>query len=89
MTHTPTPWNARGLAICKGNSLIAVMGQDDGIKFSEKTSLANASHIVKCVNLHDELVKALELALQYLVYDGKHPAVVSAKTAIAKAREEA
>lgn len=63
MTHTPTPWNARGLAICKGNSLIAVMGQDDGIKFSEKTSLANATHIVKCVNLHDELVDALELLI--------------------------
>ena len=32
-----------------------------------------------------ELLAALELALQHLVYNGKHPAVIAARAAIAKA----
>lgn len=35
-----------------------------------------------------QLLEALELALEHLAYDGKHPAVVSAKKAIAKAKGE-
>lgn len=42
-----------------------------GTPFSPDTSVAHAAHIAKCVNLHEELVKACELALE--VFDGVRP----------------
>ena len=62
MTHTPTPWHilreADG-AIAIGNKLlphVAVVRYSHNPALSKETGEANASHIVKCVNLHDELV---------------------------------
>lgn len=66
--HTPTPWKVE-----HGH-----MQQNIGIRYWQITdgqdaicnnqfccaedSEANAAHIVKCVNMHDELVEVLELA---------------------------
>jgi hypothetical protein len=49
---------------------------------------ANAAHIVHCVNLHDELVEALELLLPharpFLMRD--HPAMLAASAILAKVK---
>lgn len=56
--HTPTPWNVGG-----------TMGDTTYLGAGEKSlgsvrSRTDAAHIVRCVNLHDELVATLELALE-------------------------
>ena len=60
--HTPTPWvvenngSARSVPIFKDQDHIASVwnvGEGHGARH------ANAAHIVKCVNAHDALVKAL------------------------------
>jgi hypothetical protein len=59
-THTPTPWTTHRHA--EGVDLI---GPDLGFTIGEifadpaANAEANAAHIVKCVNAHDELVAAL------------------------------
>lgn len=64
MTHTPTPWrlgeasNEYQSIVCDDNA--------NGVTFwvANVDARANvAAHIVKCVNLHDELVDALELLI--------------------------
>ena len=59
--HTPTPWNLNEVYIIdsEGYSIATTMFGD---KASIEEDLANAAHIVKCVNLHDELVAALKAA---------------------------
>lgn len=67
--HTPTPWysevdtelvyilgtvNGKEEVICEAGSI----GNED------LQAQANAAHIVKCVNLHDELVDAVEHLLK-------------------------
>jgi hypothetical protein len=73
--HTPTPWKA-----IRSSSFwdIDPVNRKDGDPHSignvcssdpdDSTGLqeANAAFIVKCVNAHDELVKALESALKNL-----------------------
>lgn len=50
--HTPTPWDRMG------DLIIRVEGPAS-FDVAKVDSEANAAHIVKCVNLHDELVEAL------------------------------
>ena len=99
MKHTPTPWqvNDQRKSGWMDNS-IYITGNHNLAKLYDdyKQAEANAAHIVKCVNLHDELVTALEkIALDL---DGKIQAadiedlsfaLNTAKDAIAKARVEA
>lgn len=61
--HTPTPWKA----IIPEMLPPYITGADgiplaDAVRYGQKreTHVANAVHIVKCVNMHDELVRALE-----------------------------
>lgn len=60
--HSPTPWG------CNQSGLIAIIYDKDGncighIQLSgHVVNAANAAHIVKCVNLHAELVEAFNLA---------------------------
>lgn len=56
MTHTPTPFIAKNTFIVSGDDIIAscITATIDAEK-----GKANATHIVKCVNMHDELVEAL------------------------------
>lgn len=62
--HTPTPW-----IVTKGNLLDNFISEKNGSQTIAETrnlqgnAKANAAHIVKCVNLHDELVEAFEHAL--------------------------
>ena len=65
-THTQTPWaidselppNARSIIARVGG--IGISGNTEGPH--EETDYANAAHIVRCVNAHDELVRALNAA---------------------------
>lgn len=69
-THTPTPWNVdeyKSIVDSEGNTISAngfamVMSYGE----EQKKAQANAAHIVKCVNMHDELVKALKNAREEL-----------------------
>ena len=73
--HTPTPWNISEeltdqwhIVIetnCRGTVLVERMVRED-----EGLAEANAAHIVRCVNLHDELVHIAQSALE-LMYDSK------------------
>lgn len=57
MKHTPTPWKTHSdTLICTINGEIAEASVKD---FSSEAAEANAAHIVKCVNLHEELVREL------------------------------
>lgn len=111
--HTPTPWYVSKLdkvsinADCGSDGLIPVMIPplaDDFIGHPsrfENQFEANAAFIVKACNAHDELVKALSEAQQYLhdmLYagvlenDGSHNLHIINTTiaqALAKAKGEA
>lgn len=59
--HTPTPWHMQ-------KDSVHVYGKDGGMVANTITACSgnnereNAAHIVKCVNMHDELVEALKQA---------------------------
>ena len=59
--HTPTPWVARDEYIYDKDRNEIATTTTSGFHYS--TDEANAAHIVKCVNMHDELVEALRLLL--------------------------
>lgn len=75
--HSKTPWNVviipptsklrqdTGATMVRTNSgTMAIDCMRSGFTFDE--SAANAAHIVRCVNSHDALVAALELARDYI-----------------------
>lgn len=89
ITHTKTPWNLdkdgvdihddtgkEGIAECNFNR-----GKED---------LANARHIIKCVNSHDELVNTLTnlIAAEGRTKGFKIEAIKNAKQALLKAESE-
>jgi hypothetical protein len=67
--HTPAPWVLRESTVDVYDGYMLIVG-DFGIIAKiggnrEKSEIkANAEHIVKCVNMHDELVDALEDLVQ-------------------------
>lgn len=64
-THTPTPWNEINWMIYKDNKpIVQCLGECKGADESE--CLANARHIVKCVNCHEELIGLLQITLEVL-----------------------
>lgn len=84
--HTPTPWHNKYYYIYDEN------GNDIADSISSKSfglSEANAAHIVKCVNMHDELVEALKVSnekLYNLLFDGEdHPLIKANNEALKKA----
>lgn len=81
--HTPTPWvvdgfkiraandtegtNGRGIAETRVQHNIPLNRHPSAFARQSDTNKANAAHIVKCVNMHNELVEALKaLHLQAL-----------------------
>ena len=98
--HTPAPWYAdTELATCA----VLPAGTDDwrfavavcqppnyhpsGIAAANAESRANAAHIVRCVNAHDELVAALQRCATALALYGQpsaEGAVKQARAALAK-----
>lgn len=71
--HTPTPWALNTDDIPPtiyaevNQHCIAILDDSSGAyKFDDvATCEANAEHIVRCVNSHEALVKALETVKQY------------------------
>lgn len=81
MAHTPTPWLVTQSGACEtliraegphgkkiASTFISSYGGTNRDSYIRgiKTNEANAAHIVKCVNAHDELVNAL-LAAQVVL----------------------
>lgn len=67
--HSPTPWTARGNAIYCDSYGDPTYSDSWPIATTNKPShvldgisTKNAAHIVRCVNVHEALVEALELA---------------------------
>jgi hypothetical protein len=57
--HTPTPWeNQDGISIFSADD--HEIANTSRRHLSNAEACANAAHIVRCVNAHDELVAALE-----------------------------
>lgn len=91
MKHTDTPWqlfDSSSVIAVDQHRAIAICSNVGGI--DDQQSKANAAHIVRCVNSHDELVKALELIANQS-RDGDIPQQVVrmqriARAALAKAR---
>lgn len=65
---TPSPWTNRGRTIFKNGLVIANCGRPSD-SFSEDDVTANATHIVKCVNVHEEVINLLD----QLIEDFKSP----------------
>ena len=69
-THTPTPWKL-------GRKSVTLITANDGLdiiadcqshgEFPRAQMEANAAFIVKCVNMHDELLSELRLARLALI----------------------
>jgi hypothetical protein len=80
-THTPTPWTIKhyGFIGLHGTEYSQVSRENEKdcifiFKTNEPEGEANAAHIVKCVNLHEDLVFSLEYCyrkLNKLVESGK------------------
>jgi hypothetical protein len=77
MTHTPIPWHRNAYNIC---SIIKINNGPDSnghnyvdgrhqVKIASAEWATDAAHIVKCVNLHDELIEALKDAHPYITSD--------------------
>jgi len=73
MKHTPTPWTTLfdGDEVQIGDSsgnFVAMTLPCESSGATER-DYANAAHIVKCVNAHDELVRVVEAALSHVELD--------------------
>lgn len=69
LTHTPTPWyltEEREGQIESDKGYIIAQVYQNSKKDYHKGDEANALHIVKCVNSHNELIEALKWALDYI-----------------------
>jgi hypothetical protein len=68
--HTPTPWKVYcgDIILSKDDCTIAHVrtGGTMAVEDWQTKKQANAAHIVKCVNLHEELVNTLEYTLKFL-----------------------
>ena len=66
-THTPTPWKYREgwecYQLCSANGMPIGLTDypSDGRNIFREEAEANAAHIVRCINVHDQLVEALRL----------------------------
>lgn len=72
--HTPTPWvwieGDPDIFTLWNNKEVPLAAVKSPIWHEDRLcgsleAAANAAHIVKCVNMHDELVEALEIAETY------------------------
>ena len=93
MTYTPTPWifdiECRAIwAISQKDfdDIDELSASDDVPMICDDINEANAAHIVKCVNLHDELVAGLMDAYPYIADDNLRASIGNL---IDKARGEA
>jgi hypothetical protein len=93
--HTPTPWifneyeKWSDFTVWGDNGKIAVV-TELGDYLTYEQNCANARHIVRAVNAHDDLVAALEACLVRLdAHDSQSaPEALQARAALAKAKGE-
>lgn len=88
--HTPTPWNFEGRAVYSQTEGEDICIVDSG---NRKVDVANAAHIVRCVNSHEALVKALEDCVRIFENELSGLAVIGpelrqARAAVAAAKEQ-
>ena len=69
--HTPTPWQINKNNYCKIE--VPKINSDNTFEIAMLNNATNAAHIVKCVNLHDELVEALNVLMMYGDNCDSHP----------------
>lgn len=67
--HSPTPWRiVDEVDIAAADGLLVVMdGRDGGFTEIHGGMRANAAYVVRCVNSHEALVKALAGLMTYYV----------------------
>jgi hypothetical protein len=72
--HTPTPWARTGLVVHREHShAVAVIADCYYVGGTYDMNMANAAHIVHCVNAHSQLLAQnaeLLAFLQHWIYDG-------------------
>lgn len=91
MKHTPTPWKTN-TAIHPDDQVFsadgAIVADCKWTKHNPDIRSANAEHIVRCVNAHDDLAAALEELLAERANDFHHDTegFNMARAALAKAR---
>lgn len=56
--HTPGPWKTEYV-----DETTFILDQYDDVILALDRNHANAAHIVKCVNMHEELLEACKLAI--------------------------
>lgn len=96
MTHTALPWEIDGIGLSGGGTFVCFMGEPAQFAGDSPRMLpnheANAELIVRAVNSHDDLVKALDGMLLHFARKAgsqfQHDAVRKARAAAAKARGE-
>jgi hypothetical protein len=97
--HTPTPWHVnKDDPAAIFNSMGGYVTRIDGNAVQTRAAIeANAAHIVRCVNAHDELVAALNTAVQCMELEARminpsaaeawaHP-IKQARAALAKVQK--
>jgi hypothetical protein len=85
MTHTRTPWaisKTRTVSTRHDIYVTDPLTEKSVVarvtEFEDGEGIANAEHIVKCVNAHDELVAALELMVDMDPSESASPAFTNA-----------
>lgn len=72
--HTPTPWKSANSFIISGDDIVASCITST---VDSEQGRANAAHIVKCVNMHDELASYLMICLDIFESEGTKERVCS------------
>jgi hypothetical protein len=61
-THTATPWKASGSNVWSDETTRIAIASNSKQTCDDENE-ANAAHIVKCVNMHGELLEALRYSI--------------------------
>lgn len=87
--HTPTPWlvipyqNMTGYKITNDKLGLNTICEID----NRLLGIQDASHIVKCVNMHDELVKEIHRLQEFIMINHADPKQAQGRKAIALLNE--
>lgn len=82
--HTPTPWYAKGGQVYSENT-----GRTVALLYSiTQTDDANAALIVRAVNAHEALVRALEAIVARIVGEYDHPSLMAVGPLLPNTQED-
>ena len=73
--HTPTPWkiwdmSSRDIEDSNGNLISTAYPDEKDPSYTSEIAKANAAYIVRSVNSHEELIKALKAQMSWRMRDG-------------------